>query len=103
MKCSGVLTQPKRIAASSEILKSLSKSNAIIFAATHDIELTNILKDYMNNYHFSEQVDGEQITFDYKLKEGSADSRNAIKLLKAYGFDTDIVVNAEKIADEYTT
>ena len=93
----------ERIAASSEILKSLSKSNAIIFAATHDIELTNILKDYMNNYHFSEQVDGEQITFDYKLKEGSADSRNAIKLLKAYGFDTDIVVNAEKIADEYTT
>ena len=92
----------ERIAASSEILKSLSQSNAIIFAATHDIELTDLLKDYMKNYHFSEQVDGESISFDYKLKEGSADSRNAIKLLKAYGFSTDIVANAEKLADEYT-
>ena len=93
----------ERIATSSEILKSLSGSNAVIFAATHDIELTNILKDYMKNYHFSEQVEGDKISFDYKIKEGSADSRNAIKLLKAYGFSTDIVVGAEKLADGYTT
>lgn len=92
----------ERVAASSEILKNLSQRNALVFAATHDIELTRILEGYMENYHFSEHVDGDSITFDYKLKEGSASSRNAIKLLEAYGFDTDIVENAEKQAAQYT-
>lgn len=89
----------ERIAASSVILKKLSASNAMVFAATHDIELCSLLEGHMANYHFSETVT-DTVTFDYKLKEGPSTSRNAIKLLDMYGFDKDIVEEAEKIATE---
>lgn len=87
----------ERIAASSQILKKLSSENALVFAATHDIELTDILKEDMTNMHFSESVKDTEVIFDYKLKEGPADSRNAIKLLEIYGFDKEIIDNALKL------
>ncbi len=46
----------ERIAASSEILKNLIQAGRCAFAATHDIELTTILKDCYSNYHFQEEV-----------------------------------------------
>lgn len=88
----------ERIAASGEILKKLSHENALVFAATHDIELTKLLSDDMDNYHFSETVREDQVLFDYQLKEGPAKSRNAIRLLRAYGFDPEIVEAAEQKA-----
>ena len=87
----------ERIAASSQILKKLSSKNALVFAATHDIELTSLLADDMINYHFSEHIDGDNVLFDYKLKEGPSDTSNAIKLLKSFGFDQDIVEKAENM------
>ena len=51
------------------------------FAATHDIELTTILKDCYSNYHFQEEVTEDEVKFDYKLYAGPATTRNAIKLL----------------------
>lgn len=87
----------ERIAASTVILKRLSTSNAVVFAATHDIELCTLLEGYMKNYHFSETVT-DTVTFDYKLKDGPSTSRNAIKLLDMYGFDKTIVEEAERLA-----
>lgn len=84
----------ERIAASGQILKKLSSENALVFAATHDIELTEILKEDMLNMHFSETVTDNEVIFDYKLKEGPANSTNAIKLLEVYGFDPEIVAAA---------
>ncbi len=89
----------ERIAASSQILKDLCGRNTLCFAATHDIELTDILADEMLNYHFSETVENDQVLFDYKLKEGRATSRNAIKLLDAYGFPKNIIKSASDMAD----
>lgn len=90
----------ERIAASSQILKQISGMNALCFAATHDIELTRILESYMDNYHFEEYVEGNDVRFDYKLKEGPAKTRNAIRLMKAYGFDPSITDAAEQLAGE---
>ena len=87
----------ERIAASSQILKKLSASNALVFAATHDIELTDILSDHMDNLHFSETVKGSEVFFDYKIKDGPADSRNAIRLLEVYGFDSELIKEALKM------
>ncbi|MCF0229116.1 MAG: hypothetical protein HUJ76_05415 [Parasporobacterium sp.] len=89
----------ERIAASVQILRKLSEINVLCFAATHDIELTELLKDVMDNYHFEETVSGSDVMFDYKLKKGPAETRNAIKLMRAYGFDRDITDGAEKLAD----
>lgn len=88
----------ERIAASTVILKTLSSENALVFAATHDIELTGLLADHMTNYHFSETVT-DTVTFDYKLKEGPSTSRNAIRLLEMYGFDPEIIKEATELAD----
>ena len=90
----------ERIAASSQILKKLSHENAMIFAATHDIELTRILENDMTNYHFSEYIENDQVLFDYLIKEGPSTSRNAIKLLKVYGYDQELVDSAETMAHE---
>ena len=87
----------ERIAASSQILKKLASKNALVFAATHDIELTSLLEGDMLNYHFSERIEGDNVLFDYKLKEGPSDTSNAIKLLKSFGFDQDIVEKAENM------
>lgn len=91
----------ERIAASSEILCSLAKSNALCFAATHDIELTHILEDYYSNYHFQEQIVDNNILFDYKLYEGRAVSKNAIKLLSIMGYSNDIIKKATNAANHF--
>ena len=90
----------ERIAASSQILKNMSGRNVLCFAATHDIELTQLLAEDMDNYHFEEYVNGNDVTFDYKLKEGPARTRNAIRLMQAYGFDPSITDAADQLADK---
>lgn len=88
----------ERIAASSEILKSLKGKNVLCFAATHDIELTAILKNSYDNYHFQEEVTENDVKFNFKLFKGPATTRNAIKLLSIIGYDTKIIQEAEKQA-----
>lgn len=90
MRCRGTNTV-ERIAASSEILKNLNTGRALCFAATHDIELTTILKDCYSNYHFQEEVTEDEVKFDYKLYAGPATTRNAIKLLNVIGYDKNII------------
>ena len=92
---------PERIAASSRILASLTKENALCFAATHDIELTYILEKYYSNYHFRERIEDNRVLFDYKLHKGRAVSKNAIKLLNLLGYSKNIIEEAEAAVDEY--
>lgn len=93
----------ERIAASSQLLKNLSRKNALVFAATHDMELTSLLASDMDNFHFEEQVEGNSVLFDYRLKEGRAFSRNAIALLRSYGFDPEITEAAEEMAKQFVS
>ncbi|MBQ4284736.1 MAG: hypothetical protein IJB96_12525 [Lachnospira sp.] len=88
----------ERIAASSEILKSLKFKNVLCFAATHDIELTTLLEKYYDNYHFQEEVTDDDVKFNYKLFKGPATTRNAIKLLNIIGYDKEVISAAEKQA-----
>lgn len=89
----------ERIAASSQILYNFSKVNVLCFAATHDIELTYILEKHFSNYHFQEEVVDNQVLFDYKLYEGRAMSRNAIKLLGMMGYPDEVIEDAAKSAN----
>jgi DNA mismatch repair ATPase MutS len=81
----------ERIAASSRILHTIANSNALMFAATHDIELTYMLEECFTNYHFEEQISNDTISFDYRLKEGRATTQNAISLLGMLGYPEDII------------
>ena len=91
----------ERIAASTEILKTFVKRNVTCFAATHDIELTSLLKDSLGIYHFEGNVTDNDVHFDYKIKSGPATNRNAIKLLGVLGYDEAIVDNAQALADKF--
>lgn len=91
----------ERIAASSQILSSLAKQNAMVFAATHDIELTHILEKRYANYHFQEKISNHEVLFDYKLYEGRAVSRNAIKLLGMLGYSPEIIQRAQAAVDKF--
>lgn len=91
----------ERIASSSEVLNDIGSKNTICFAATHDVELTYILEGIYINYHFKETITDEDIKFDYKLHEGRAQTRNAIKLLGFMGYDKELVKNADKRAKEF--
>ena len=88
----------ERIAASSEILKSLRYKNVLVFAATHDIELTYLLEKYYDNYHFQEEVTDDDVKFNYRLFTGPAVTRNAIKLLGVIGYNKNIIDAAESQA-----
>lgn len=91
----------ERIAASTQILQFLAEQGVACVAATHDIELTMLLENMYDNYHFTETVSGDDISFSYKLLTGRADSRNAIKLLEVMGYDREIVKKAEAMAQHF--
>lgn len=91
----------ERIAASCEILKKLNTGKNICFAATHDIELTELLKNEFHNYHFEETIENDDVLFNYKLMKGKARTRNAIMLLSILGFEKDIINSANKRAEKF--
>ncbi len=91
----------ERIAASSRILQNLAQSNVMCFAATHDIELTHMLTDYYENYHFTEEIKENDILFSYQLHKGRATTRNAIRLLKIMGYEEDVIQKADETAQNF--
>lgn len=91
----------ERIAASTQILHQISQGRSLCFAATHDIELTRLLEDEFANYHFEEQVTQDSVEFDYRLKQGPAVTRNAIRLLQMLGYDSALVRKAQDSVDRF--
>ncbi|WP_221372849.1 MutS-related protein [Clostridium perfringens] len=90
----------ERISASASILKYAENTNGRLLVATHDMELTQILETY-ENYHFSETVTEDGVTFDYKLKKGPSNTRNALKLLKAMNFNKDVVSLSNQVYNNF--
>ncbi|MCR5655272.1 MAG: hypothetical protein K6G07_06505 [Lachnospiraceae bacterium] len=91
----------ERIGAGCALLEKLAEGNCLCIAATHDLELTDLLKERYENMHFEETVEDGTVSFAYKLKEGPAKTRNAIRLLKARGFGADLTDKAERLALSY--
>ncbi len=88
----------ERISAGKAILSTLSKNNNIVFVSTHDIELTELLNNEYDLYHFSEIVTDNNVDFDFKLKEGKLKTRNAIRILKLNDYPDQIINEAIEIA-----
>jgi DNA mismatch repair ATPase MutS len=88
----------ERIASAKAVLSFLAKKNCQIFASTHDLELTTLLKDEFELAFFSENIVENNIQFDYKLKLGVPKNGNAIKILELNGFPTEIVEEAVELS-----
>lgn len=87
----------ERIAASESVLNYLdTEKHYKVIAATHDIELSEYLKANYENYHFNESIENNQIYFDYKIKKGKANTRNAIELLRITQFPEKVYTRAKQ-------
>ena len=72
---------------SAKFLEKLVVLNARGIIATHDLKLTELStsnKALVNSY-FDTTIEGEDITFDYKIREGVAKNMNASFLLRKMG------------------
>lgn len=79
-----------RILGAKTIIKNLSERSTIGFVTTHDLELSTLEREhpqYIINYHFTDQIINDQLTFDYKLKPGVSKTTNAIALMKMIGIN----------------
>lgn len=80
----------ERINAAIEILRYLVQHNALPLVATHDLELTDMVKDLYHCYYFSEAIGEQGLVFDYKIKDGVSTTRNAIRLLEYLEYPEEI-------------
>lgn len=72
----GGTNSEERIFAAQQVLRYLVARNALVFVATHDLELADLLRENYRSVHFSERVGAlGGLEFDYKLKEGPATTK----------------------------
>lgn len=75
---------------SAALIQQLIRHEAVGLIATHDLALAYLVEDHaahIHNYHFDVQVAGEELYFDYQLKQGVCQSLNASILMKKIGIE----------------
>ncbi len=81
------------------MLSYLNRGSDLVFVATHDIEVLDLLGGGFDAYHFSEQVDDDVLTFDYRIHSGASSTRNAITLLRLMEYPEELVAEALAAVD----
>ena len=87
----------ERIAASTAVLEFLLTKNALVLVASHDLELAVKLSEEYDLYYFCEKLKEGDIVFDFKIRKGISNSRNAIRLLESVGFPGQIIRDARRL------
>jgi uncharacterized membrane protein YfcA len=80
----------ERLIGARAILRELLAQGAMGAVSTHDLGLGDLeteSPEFVRNVHFEEQVTGDVMTFDYKLRTGIVQSSNALRLMKIVGLD----------------
>jgi hypothetical protein len=75
-----------RILGATIILKDFAKNeDSIIISATHDNKIAENLSNEYDRIYFDGEIVGDQIIFDYKIKDGIVSKRNGLLILKLLG------------------
>ena len=85
----GTNSYDRRIGAEA-IVRALVAAGAVGLVTTHDLALTELvtsLGEQAANVHFEDQIVGDQIVFDYRLRPGVVERSNALALMRAIGID----------------
>lgn len=90
----------ERIASGKAVLTYLNDRTNLVFCSTHDLELIDYLRQKYEYFHFEETIEDGQLTFDYKLKKGSLNNTNAIRILEINDFPSQITAEAKSLAEE---
>jgi hypothetical protein len=86
---SGTNSHDRRIGAEA-VVKGLVERGAIGLVSTHDLALAEIastLDGRAVNVHFEDHLEGGEIRFDYRLRQGVVTRSNALELMRAVGLD----------------
>lgn len=89
----------ERIAAAKAVLSYLNRNDNIVIVSTHDIELSHMLEDEYDLYHFSESFENEDLYFDHKLKFGRLKTRNAIRILEISNYPKEVTDEARRLSN----
>jgi len=92
----------ERIASAKAILSYLNRNNNIVIVSTHDIELSAMLSQEFDLYHFTDSIENGKLHFDFKMKAGPLTTRNAIKLLEISDYPADIIDEATRLSKSLT-
>jgi len=83
----------ERIIGARSAVKWLLEHGALGAVSTHDLGLAEIGDGpgaaSVRNVHFEEQVAGEKMSFDYRLRDGVVKSSNALRLMRQLGLPVD--------------
>ncbi|MCA8962250.1 MAG: hypothetical protein KDC38_17115 [Planctomycetes bacterium] len=94
----------ERFAISWSLVEAITRRGALLIVATHDNRLAERIEassePELANIHFREHVVGDELRFDYRLRQGPATTRNAIRVLEVSGYDAAIVARARAVIDE---
>lgn len=71
----------------------------VVLAATHDVELVDLLADLYVAHYFGDEIGVHGLTFDHRLRAGRATTRNAIALLGLYGAPGGLITTAIACAE----
>ena len=86
---SGTNSHDRRIGAEA-LIRSLVERGAIGLVTTHDLALAEIVASFGGraaNVHFEDHLEGGEIRFDYRLRQGVVTRSNALELMRAVGLD----------------
>jgi DNA mismatch repair ATPase MutS len=62
--------------------------------STHDLELIDLLGETWESWHFEERAVGRELNFDYRVKRGAATAGNALKVLEATDYPSEVMDTA---------
>jgi DNA mismatch repair ATPase MutS len=86
---SGTNSHDRRIGAEA-VVRGLVERGAIGLVSTHDLalaEMVSTLNGKAANVHFEDHIEGGEIRFDYRLRQGVVTRSNALELMRAVGLD----------------
>jgi hypothetical protein len=84
---SGTNSHDRRIGAEA-VIRGLVEHGAIGLVSTHDLALAEIVSTLSGraaNVHFEDHLEGGEIRFDYRLRQGIVTRSNALELMRAVG------------------
>jgi DNA mismatch repair ATPase MutS len=83
----GTNSHDRRIGAEG-VLRGLVERGAVGLVTTHDLALTEVAKNMApraDNVHFQDELQGGQLHFDYRMRDGVVQKSNALELMRAVG------------------
>ncbi len=75
------------------VVRRLVELGATGLVSTHDLSLVQLgeaLGSRLKFAHFTDQVAGDRMSFDYRMRPGVVQSSNALRVMRANGLDVDV-------------